>query len=206
MAEYMTVENNIITGIYCGYEYTEPQYDEQGEIIKPSEKIIPQNSVELPTNHEVRVGEPLTFYNKDYTRKSDIELMQENLIPIPQGYKIENDNLIEMTYDDKVIAGLEELPRFMKIVGDEVVPMTEEEKLNSMTEEEKTTYHRQERDRLLNAELWKLQRHEQEKALSLPTTLTDEQYLDLLKYIQLLRDLPQQDNFPNTVMYPERPE
>ena len=41
MAEYMTVENGIITGIFCGYEYTKPEYNEQGELIKPAEKIIP---------------------------------------------------------------------------------------------------------------------------------------------------------------------
>lgn len=83
---------------------------------------------------------------------------------------------------------------------------TEEEMLLSMTEEEKSNYHREKRDSLINKEMWKLQRHEQEKALSLPTTLTDEQYLTLLQYIQLLRDIPQQEGFPNTVVYPELPE
>ena len=132
--------------------------------------------------------------------------MQENLIPIPQGYKIENDTLVEMTYDEKIIAGLEQLPKYMKIIDNQVIHMTEDEKFNTMTEEEKASYHRQQRDTLLNAELWKLQRHEQEKALNLPTTLTEEQYIALLQYIQSLRELPQQPNFPNDVIFPEKPE
>ena len=186
MAEYMIVKNNVIEAIYCGEA-------EEG-------------SITLPANHEIRVGEPLTFYNDDYTRKSDIELMQENLITIPQGYIIENDVLREMTQDEKIIAGIEQLPKYMKISDNKVISMTEEEKLNNMTEEEKAEYHRQQRDRFLNAELWKLQRHEQEKALGIDTTLTDEEYIALLKYIQALRELPEQPNFPNTVVFPEKPE
>lgn len=186
MAEYMTIKDNIVTGIYCG--------------------TVEEGSITLPANHQVRVGEPLTFYNEDYTRKSEVQLIQEKLIDIPQGYKIENDKLVEMTYDEKIIAGLEQLPSGMKIVGSEIIPMTEEEKLQAMTEKEKASYHRQKRDNLLNAEMWKLQRHEQEKMLGIETTLSDEQYIALLQYIQALRDLTKQAGFPNTVVYPEKPE
>lgn len=83
---------------------------------------------------------------------------------------------------------------------------TEEEMLLSMTEEQRANYHREKRDSLINNEIWKLQRHEQEKMLGINTTLTDEQYLTILNYIQSLRKLPQQPNFPNEVIYPERPE
>lgn len=79
---------------------------------------------------------------------------------------------------------------------------TEEEMLLSMTEEEKANYHREKRDSLINKEMWKLQRHEQEKILGIETTLTEQKYLALLQYIQALRDIPQQEDFPNTVTYP----
>lgn len=186
MAEYMVLKNNVVEAIFCG--------------------TAEKGSTTLPANHEVRVGEPLTFYNEDYTRKSEVQLIQEGLIELPQGYKIEEDKLVEMTFDEKIIAGIDPLPNGMKIVDNKIIPMTEEERLEIMTEEEKASHHRQKRDTLLNAELWKLQRHEQEKALNLPTTLTDEQYTALLQYIQELRKLPQQSNFPNTVVYPEKPE
>lgn len=184
MAEYMIVKNNIVEAIFCGEA-------EEGSII-------------LPKNHQIRVGEPLTFYNEDYTRKSEVQLMQEGLIELPQGYKIDNDKLVEMAYDEKIIAGIEQLPNGMKIVGDKILPMTEEERLQTMTDEEKATYHRQQRDILLNAEVWKLQRHEQEKLLGINTTLTEKEYIKLLQYIQELRELPQQDGFPNTVVYPNK--
>lgn len=182
MAEYMVLKNNVIEAIYCG--------------------IAEEGSITLPANHEVRVGESLDFYNDDYTRKSDIQLMKEKLIEIPKGYIIEKDTLREMTYDEKVIAGLEQLPSNMKIVGNKLVEKTEDEKLADMTEDEKASYHRQKRDSLLNAELWKIQRHEQEKMLGIETTLSDEQYITLLQYIQALRNIPQQTYFPNTVIYP----
>lgn len=202
MAEYMIVEDNIITGIYCGYEETQPIYNNQGILVTPATKIIPENSVELPATHEVRVGEPLTFYNSDFTRKSDIQLMQEYLIPIPQGYKIENNNLIEMSYEEKIVAGLESLPYGMKIVDAKLVAMTEDEILATMTVEEKAAYHRQKRDALLNAEIWKVERHNQEVLLERETTLSNDEFMNLLRYIQELRDLTEQPNFPNVVTYP----
>lgn len=148
----MTVENGIITGIFCGYEYTKPEYNKQGELIKPAEKIIPENAIDLPANHEVRVGDNINIYNLDYTRKT----------------------------------------------GDEL--------LSTMTAEEKAEYYRAKRDELLNNVLWKVQRHEQEKTLGIDTTLTDEQYMALLEYIQALRELPQQTGFPDNVVFPELPK
>ncbi len=84
----------------------------------------------------------------------------------------------------------------------EAIFMTEEEMLAKMNYEEKAAYHRQKRDALLNAELWKVERHEHEKILGLATTLSDDEYMNLLRYIQSLRDLPEQPNFPNVVTYP----
>ena len=152
MAEYITVQNGIITGIFCGYEYTKPEYNKQGELIKPAEKIIPENAIDLPANHEVRVGDNINMYNLDNTRKT----------------------------------------------GDEL--------LSTMTAEEKAEYYRAKRDELLNNVLWKVQRHEQEKTLGIDTTLTDEQYMALLEYIQALRELPQQTGFPDNVVFPELPK
>ena len=97
MAEYMTINNNIIEAIYCGN-------------VEESENIII-----LPENHEARVGENIAFYNDDWSRKSDVELIQLGLISLPVGYKINNNNIIEMTYEEKIIAGIELLPTTMKI-------------------------------------------------------------------------------------------
>lgn len=185
MAEYMIVNNNIIEAIYCG----DVEKDE--------------NTVILPKNHEVKVGENIAFYNDDYTRKSDIELILSNLKDIPLGYKLENNQLIEMTYDEKVIAGIEDIPPYYKIENNALVEMEEYEKLSLMTKAEKKNYHRQKRDNLINQEMWKIQRHEQEKLLGLNTTLSDDEFINLLKYIQNLREITEQEYYPDFVDYPE---
>lgn len=186
MAEYMVLKNNVVEAIYCGE-------------IKNSENIII-----LPENHEVRVGENIAFYNDDYTRKSDIELILLNLKDIPLGYKLENNQLIEMTYEEQVIAGIKDLPPYYKIENNALVEMAEHEKLELMTKAEKEEYHRQKRDRLISSQMWKIQRHEQEKLLGLNTTLSDDEFLKLLKYIQDLRDITLQEYFPDFVDYPEK--
>ena len=186
MAEYMVLKNNVVEAIYCGE-------------IKNGENIII-----LPENHEVRVGENIAFYNDDYTRKSDIELILSNLKDIPLGYKLENNQLIEMTYEEQVTAGIKDLPPYYKIENNALVEMAEHEKLELMTKAEKEEYHRQKRDRLISSQMWKIQRHEQEKLLGLNTTLSDDEFLKLLKYIQDLRDITLQEYFPDFVDYPEK--
>ena len=185
MAEYMVLKNNVVEAIYCGE-------------IKNSENIII-----LPENHEVRVGENIAFYNDDYTRKSDIELILSNLKDVPLGYKLENNQLIEMTYEEQVTAGIKDIPPYYKIENNALVEMAEHEKLELMTKAEKEEYHRQKRDRLISSQMWKIQRHEQEKLLGLNTTLSDDEFLKLLKYIQDLRDITLQEYFPDFVDYPE---
>lgn len=182
MAEYMTVKNNIVTGIFCG----------------EAEK----GSITLPDNHEVRVGEPLTFYNSDYTRKSEVQLIKEKLIELPQGCILDGDSIRKMTRIERMVAGLDKVPKYNKIVDGQLVPMTDEERLAEMSTEEKATYHRQRRDALIRSELWKLERHSQEIALGTTPTLSDTEYKSLLLYIQALRDLTKQEGFPNTVVYP----
>lgn len=55
---------------------------------------------------------------------------------------------------------------------------------------------RSERNTRLNSVLWMVERHSQEKELNIKTTLTDEQYITLLQYIQNLRELPQLEGSP----------
>lgn len=56
---------------------------------------------------------------------------------------------------------------------------------------------RQERDAILNAIIWRIDRYNQQKQLNMETTDSEEEYLNILKYIQYLRDIPQQETFPN---------
>lgn len=107
--EYITVENNVITGNFCGDK-------------------IPDNAIEV-NNFTGIVGEPTSFYNKNWSRKSDIELYTSGLKEIPTGYKIENNELVELSEIEKINSGLEKMPTGMKIENNELVEKTDSEKL-----------------------------------------------------------------------------
>ena len=187
MAEYMTINNNIIEAIYCGD-------------VEENEKIII-----LPENHEVRAGENIAFYNNDWSRKSDIELMQLGLIDIPTGFKLENNMLIEMAYKEKVIAGLEALPSNMKMENGKLTQKSQDEIFNEMTFEEKGNFIRSKRDALINEADILLIKYQEQVEIGIITA--NETYrFGLLQYKQALRDIPEQVAFPENVEYPELPK
>lgn len=65
---------------------------------------------------------------------------------------------------------------------------------------------RQWRDGELESLKWLRERHRDEQDLALGTTLTPEQFAQLLAYLQLLRDWPQSSDFPALDHRPARPE
>lgn len=70
-------------------------------------------------------------------------------------------------------------------------------RLNGYKTEEEV---RQERDIFLNSILWRIERYNQQKQLNIETTDSEDEYMNILNYIQYLRDIPQDKNFPNTVI------
>ena len=67
-------------------------------------------------------------------------------------------------------------------------------RLNGYKTEEEV---RQERDIFLNSILWRIERYNQQKQLNIETTDSEDEYMNILNYIQYLRDIPQDKNFPN---------
>lgn len=70
---------------------------------------------------------------------------------------------------------------------------------------------RDERDKRIRAHRWLLERHSDELAVGDPATLTDGQYQAWLRYMQALRDMPGQADFPwdgggEETPWPEVPE
>lgn len=61
------------------------------------------------------------------------------------------------------------------------------------------------RDRLINKVSWVRQRHLDELALGVATTLQGTEYTRLLDFIQSLRDVPNQQGFPLEVEWPPVP-
>lgn len=65
---------------------------------------------------------------------------------------------------------------------------------------------RAERERRIDAIRWRIERYQTQEAAGIETTETAEQYQALLMYIQALRDVPEQDGFPDNVVWPDMPE
>lgn len=64
---------------------------------------------------------------------------------------------------------------------------------------------RMERDRRINSVRWLIDRHRDEQALGRTTTLTAEDYQLVLQHVQDLRDVPEQDTFPDAIDWPILP-
>ncbi|ERK99184.1 hypothetical protein O999_12780, partial [Pseudomonas putida LF54] len=52
---------------------------------------------------------------------------------------------------------------------------------------------------------WLRERHRDEQDLGRPTTLTNELFTELLAYLQALRDWPQAEAFPDSLLRPPPP-
>lgn len=69
--------------------------------------------------------------------------------------------------------------------------------------QDKETAVRAERDARIFKIMWRVERYNQQKALGVPTEDTENDYMKLLAYVELLRRVPDQDGFPNNVKWPE---
>jgi len=62
------------------------------------------------------------------------------------------------------------------------------------------------RDEALESVKWLRDRHRDEQDMNLPTTLADNQFTELLSYMQALRNWPQSAEFPDSEHRPVPPE
>jgi len=120
MAEsFITVINGVVTGKHHG----DIEVDFYGTPYYAHNKII------VPFEAEVAALELLTFYTQDWKRKSDAQLIEESIIPMPQGYVKEGKNLRQMSHDEKILAGLIEPSPGLKVEEGKLVPMTIQEQI-----------------------------------------------------------------------------
>lgn len=64
------------------------------------------------------------------------------------------------------------------------------------------TLARRRRDAEIAQVRWLIERHRDEQALQIATTLTPEDYRLVQEHVQALRDVPEQDSFPNMIDWP----
>lgn len=65
------------------------------------------------------------------------------------------------------------------------------------TEEEKAANVRRQRDQYIDDIKWRVERYNSQKDLGIETTDSTEAYLLVLRYMQYLRDIPEQQEFPD---------
>ena len=71
------------------------------------------------------------------------------------------------------------------------------EEIPAPTTEELAQEKRAERDNLINSISWRIERYNQQKQLGIETSDSENEYMAILQYIQYLRDIPEQEDFPN---------
>ena len=76
-----------------------------------------------------QVGSRRDFYDSDWKPKTLSKLVSENLIEIPEGYKLENDSFVEMAESEKIKAGILKPTEFQKIKDGKIVQKTMDELL-----------------------------------------------------------------------------
>lgn len=129
--EYIEIKDNIIIGHYCGA---------MPEAKNPKIKYL------IIENCEVNIGDDIRIYEDLNTgkRKSLKTLVEENLIQIPEGKKLNKDgtDFEEMSEIDMVKAGLKTLKSDEKIEGDGIIKKTNKELYNEgkLSKEEYNLY------------------------------------------------------------------
>ncbi|WP_317661591.1 phage tail assembly chaperone [Pseudomonas sp. KU43P] len=71
--------------------------------------------------------------------------------------------------------------------------------------DERMSAEREWRDGELVARQWLRDRHRDEQDLNIPTSISNEQFVELLEYMQALREWPNSQSFPTVAMRPISP-
>jgi hypothetical protein len=86
---FITVFDNMITGSFYG------------DIAQKLAGFEGHERHEVSEKTSVNIGEPVNFYNADWQRKTDRELLDDGLIELPDGFILDGDYIREMTYEEK---------------------------------------------------------------------------------------------------------
>jgi len=122
---FITVLNGVITGQHSGDFaadfFNTPYYGH--------ERII------IPPNVTVSTFDKIEFYDENWNRKSNAYLIDAGLLPMPDGYVRDGDELRRMTSQERIIAGLDEPEEGTKVVDGQIVFMTQVQRIEAGLEE-----------------------------------------------------------------------
>jgi len=120
---FITELNGEITGLHGGnIKAKMPKYQEHNRII-------------VPDDTNIIIGDRLEYYDSKWNRKSDLQLIKEGLISVPEGYILEDGILRFMTIVERINSRLDELPEGYLIDGNDIRLMTKGERINAGLDE-----------------------------------------------------------------------
>jgi hypothetical protein len=188
---FVTIKDNIFTGVHCG----DIENGLDNSPFEGEEKVV------VSPDTKITIGEPINYYTDDYQRIPNIDLMKSGIMPIPEDYKIEGDELVELTSLEKIIARGSPVPKGFKLENNELVEKSLEEQLadNEITEEDYSAIKTSDAQNELNRRL-SIYTSEESKAQA----EIDEDYAQIRK--NKLRDLlgvKQQEGWPLNINWPE---
>ena len=122
---FITVLNGIITGQHCG----DIHVDFFGTPYHGHDRIV------IPQGIMVSNFDKVEYYDDDWQRKPDIQLIDEGLIPMPEGYIREGDSLRKMSKEERIVAGIDELPVGYKIEHGMIVGLSPVERIDAGIDE-----------------------------------------------------------------------
>lgn len=171
--EYLKIENGIITAHYAG-------------------DMVDEDCIPLDGEFWGCVGEPVEWYDEHWNRIDDMTLYATGRRKIPNGMRINDDgtSLVEMTDDEKVLAGLKPVPFGQKIEDGRLVNKTSREMWldGDITTEDYRQSKRMERDSLLSST----------DKYMISDFPVDEEYRERIRlYRQELRDITQSAEWPD---------
>ena len=166
---------------------------------------LPEGAVRVPKGFTGIKGMNVHEFNGNRTLRPLSERVGLGYVKLPEGYKLDGENVVEMTDIEKYAAGVLAVPSGYRLVDGKLVEMTQAEKLAAgiITEADIESQARAKRDELLSSVEWRVTRHNSQ--VQLGVTPTESDIKPVLEYMQELRDLPTHEGWPEKVEWPEEP-
>jgi hypothetical protein len=188
---FITVKNGVVTGYHSG----SLDADYFGQPFYGHERIV------IPNDNFVTAGDLVDYYDKDWNRKSDLQLINEGLMDMPAGYVVEGGTLRKLTEDEQIAAGLIPPPEGMKVEDGKIVPMTLEDQRGAglITEEEYLAAQAGRSQRELNGRLAELNSEEAKARSEVDADYAAERKSKMTALLAVKK----QDGWPVNVIWPE---
>lgn len=221
---YLEVIDGIITRVRCKSDYSDQVVEVEGD---PSIYIcgdsidyydtklgIRRSNTSLVSLGLMKLQETQKVdENDNIVNKTDIEMYIDGTKELDQKFTIDpaTNEVREKTNAELYADGLLELEagRYWDEETQSVRELSPEELYTEglLSETDYTSYRVEtinvERTAKIAEVTWMRDRHKDEEQLNLSQTLTDQEYITLLEYIQKLRDITLQESYPQSVVWPE---